>query len=116
MKTTIEENRTGITEETDRYTEEYEKLKNDPRVTLMKNFRQHAVSTTYDHVCHVAEMSHVIQKGLHLHNIDEDSMLRGAMLHDYYQYDTHDKTVSAWRHGTSHAGHSLKNAEMLSSS
>ena len=96
---------------TDAYSEELEKLKNDPRIELMKKYRQHKNSTTYDHVCHVAEMSHKIEKGLHLHDIDEQAMLRGAVLHDYYQYDFRDHPIGPWRHGTSHAGQALENAE-----
>ena len=95
----------------DTYTQEYEKLKQDPRVLLMKQYRQHAVSNTYDHVCHVAKMSHKIEKGLLLRNIDEKSMLRGAMLHDYYQYAFRDHPISAWKHGTTHAGKALENAK-----
>jgi len=95
----------------DTYTQEYEKLKQDPRVLLMKQYRQHAVSNTYDHVCHVAKMSHKIEKGLLLRNIDEKSMLRGAMLHDYYQYAFRDHPISVWKHGTTHAGKALENAE-----
>ena len=93
------------------YTEEYEKMQQYPRVLLMKQYSQHAGSNTYAHVCHVAEMSHKIEKGLRLRNIDEKAMLRGAMLHDYYQYDFRDHPIGPWRHGTTHAGKALKNAE-----
>ena len=97
----------------DTYTEELEELKKDPRVQLMKQYRQHKTSTTYDHVCHVAEMSHKIEKGLRLQNIDEKALLRGAVLHDYYQYAYRDQPIGPYRHGTSHAGQALENAEAV---
>lgn len=93
------------------FNEEYEKMKNDPRILLMKQFHQHAGNNTYDHVCHVAEMSRKIEKGLRLQGIDEKALLRGALLHDYYQYAFRDHPISAWKHGTGHAGTALENAE-----
>ena len=97
-------------EKKDTYTEALEALKNDPDIRVMRQFRQHTVSNTFNHVCHVARMSHKIEKKLHV-KVDEKSLLRGAVLHDYYLYDFREHPMSAYRHGTSHAGTALKNAE-----
>ena len=44
-------------------------------------------------------------------NLDWDSLIRGALLHDYFLYDYHDKTVPRYKHGITHAKRALKNAE-----
>ncbi len=85
----------------------------DPRIRQMKNYEQHTVSTTYDHVCHVARMSNrIVQRmpaGLR-RSVSEQELLRGALLHDYYLYDFRENPMSAYRHGTSHAELALENA------
>ncbi len=85
-------------------------IKRDPKIQRLHKYQQHTVSNTYDHVFHVARMSHTISKNLHL-KVSEDEMLRGAILHDYYLYDFREKPMGAYAHGTSHAAVALKNAE-----
>ncbi len=87
-------------------------LTSDPRIRQMKQYEQHTVSTTYDHVCHVARMSHTIVTKLHI-NCEEEELIKGALLHDYYLYDFRQHPdMGAYEHGTSHAENALKNAEL----
>ena len=42
--------------------------------------------------------------------IDESSLVRGALLHDYSLYDWHDKSARPHLHGYVHPGIALRNA------
>ena len=84
-------------------------LENDPYVKKMEQYSQHRGNNTYQHVRNVAYKSYELAKHFHW-EIDEKSLARGAMLHDYYMYSTKDKGMSAYRHGTSHPGKALQNA------
>ena len=44
-------------------------------------------------------------------NVDRRSLIRGALLHDYFLYDWHVKDGAHRLHGFTHAGCALKNAE-----
>ncbi|MEE0955971.1 MAG: HD domain-containing protein [Eubacterium sp.] len=96
----------------DPYMEELHRFADLPNVKIMGQFSQHKTSNTLAHVCHVATVSHKIEKALFLH-VDEEALLKGAMLHDYYLYDFHQHPVSAYRHGTGHAVIALTNAEKV---
>ncbi len=96
--------------EIDTFDEELEEMKRDPRIQRLRDFQQHKCSNTYDHVFHVARTSHAIEQKLHL-KVDEKSLARGAVLHDYYLYDFREHPMGAYEHGTSHANTALQNAE-----
>ena len=86
-------------------------LRRDERVQSMKTFVQHGTVSTYEHCEHVMEMSYRIDRALHLHS-DLDTLLKGAMLHDFFLYDWHrndDGTHSL--HGFTHAEKARENAE-----
>lgn len=88
-----------------------EDLLHDEEVLRMKNFIQHGELTTYDHVVNVAWTSLKITRSLGL-KVDERSLLRGALLHDFYLYDWHDKNVDRKRfHGFHHPVTAFKNAK-----
>ncbi|MBQ6733758.1 MAG: HD domain-containing protein [Lachnospiraceae bacterium] len=93
----------------DRFHEKLNTFLAHPDVQIMGEFPQHRKSNTLAHVTRVAKRSHGIAKKLHI-KVDEDSMMRGAILHDYYLYSTHDMDMSAYRHVVSHAELALKNA------
>lgn len=79
----------------------------------MKNFKQHGNVSVHDHCLRVAETSLRINeklKKLRMH-LNEREMVRGALLHDYFLYDWHDKKNRLKLHGFYHPGHALKNAE-----
>ena len=91
------------------FLEEMARLENDPAVVKMKEFSQHRGNNTYQHSRNVAYRSYSLAKVLHW-KIDERSLARGAMLHDYYMYSTKDMEISAYRHGTGHPKRALANA------
>lgn len=73
-----------------------------------KSFMQHGTVSVYDHCVSVAETSLKISKKLHI-KVDEDSMIKVALLHDYFLYDWHDKN-HPMLHGFRHPTIAAKNA------
>lgn len=61
----------------------------DPRVQRMKRFIQHGRVTTFEHSLHVARLALLLTEKLGIH-ADKRSLVRTAILHDYYLYDWHD--------------------------
>ena len=90
-----------------------EELQSDERVQQMKRYRQHGKITTFDHCENVARLSCKINDRLHL-NADVPTLVKGAMLHDFYLYDWHneDNGEHHW-HGYIHADKAKENAERL---
>lgn len=74
-----------------------------------KNLRQHGNVTVFEHSLSVAETSLKISEKLHL-KIDEESMVKVALLHDYFLYDWHDDDHPKL-HGLRHATIAAKNAD-----
>lgn len=83
----------------------------EPHVQEMKRYIQHGRVTTYEHCRRVTGLSLKIDRRLHLHS-DLPTLVRGAMLHDFYLYDWHseDNGEHNW-HGYIHAERARKNAE-----
>lgn len=73
-----------------------------------KDFVQHGNTSLYQHCISVAYRSIIIAVKFNL-NIDMRSMVRGALLHDYYLYDWHNKTVREL-HGFHHPRIAYENA------
>ena len=85
-------------------------MKNDGRVRQMRRFTAHGKVSTYDHCCSVASLSSRINRVLKLH-ADEETLLKGALLHDYYLYDWHEEGDGSHKlHGFKHAGTAARNA------
>ena len=85
-------------------------LKNHEKVCEMKNYTQHGKISTYQHCYQVACTSYAMNNKLHLH-ADKKSLLTGAMLHDFFLYDWHDKdNRPKGLHGYRHAKCAAKNA------
>ena len=79
-----------------------------------KNFLQHGTVSVYEHSVSVAIMCISISRFLaHYFYIktDERSLVRGALLHDYFLYDWHVSDKSHRLHGFSHPKIALKNAQ-----
>lgn len=74
-----------------------------------KNFRQHFHCNCYDHSVSVAVLSVQIARVLHI-PVDMRSMVRGALLHDYFLYDWRDGDPSHKLHGFSHPRRAYRNA------
>jgi uncharacterized protein len=86
-----------------------------PKAQVLKTFTQHGETTVFEHCLSVAKfsllMAHFLERTLKI-NIDKDSLVRGALLHDYFLYDWHDKAVPGRRvHGFTHPTTARKNAE-----
>ncbi|MDO4623140.1 MAG: HD domain-containing protein [Eubacteriales bacterium] len=88
-------------------------MERDPRVQLLCNYSQHQGNTTYQHCKNVAMTSYRLAEKLHL-RIDGKSLAVGAMLHDYYLYNTRDMETSGYQHGINHPKIALENARKQS--
>ena len=79
-----------------------------------KEFTQHGETTVFEHCLAVAKFSlliaHFLERTLKI-DIDKDSLVRGALLHDYFLYDWHVKGASEGVHGFTHPRVALKNAD-----
>ncbi len=77
-----------------------------------KEYIQHGSMTVNNHCLNVAKYSLFISRKLPV-CFNEKELVRGALLHDYFLYDWHDKEhVSIFKlHGFYHPGIALTNAE-----
>lgn len=72
-----------------------------------KEFIQHGTTSIYDHCRNVALVSLKIADSFKI-KVDRDSLVKGALLHDYYLYDWHTHKFN-W-HGFTHPKIALENA------
>lgn len=79
------------------------------RLGQLRGFKQHGRTTVYDHVLAVACLALRLSRRLRL-RVDEDSLIRGALLHDYFLYDWHVRNPERPLHGFYHPKAALKNA------
>ena len=77
-----------------------------------RNYIQHGSMPVYRHCMDVADQSIKISKLLRV-NCNERELIRGALLHDYFLYDWHDKYRDNYQrlHGFYHPGIALRNAQ-----
>jgi hypothetical protein len=68
---------------------------------------QHGTTSVYQHSLSVAYLSCLLAEIWNL-QVDWTSMIRGAILHDYFLYDWHVKDPSHRLHGFYHASKALK--------
>lgn len=75
----------------------------------MKKYKHHVKSNAYNHSVKVAYFCyrHYQKFGT---KIDLEEFIRGALLHDYYLYDWHDKKPEHRLHGLMHPRRALRNA------
>lgn len=85
-------------------------LSDNTRFLETKNFIQHGNTTVYAHVIAVAKKSIEVAEKYNL-NVDMDSMIRGALLHDYFLYDWHDGKRERCIHGFTHPMKAYRNAK-----
>lgn len=78
----------------------------------MKSFIQHGTTSVFEHTVSVAKFSLLMAIGLENLGIkfDHRSLVRGALLHDYFLYDWHEKNEYHNLHGFTHPGRSHDNA------
>ncbi len=82
---------------------------NDERFEAEKSFIQHGNTTTHHHSLAVAYVSLYLALRSKK-KLDYKSIVRGALLHDYFLYDWHEKNSYHNLHGYTHAKRSLNNA------
>lgn len=73
---------------------------------------QHGCISVRKHTINVAKVSLLFNERFHL-NCNEKALVRGALLHDFFLYDWHDKDHinPIHLHGVFHPGIALRNAE-----
>ena len=84
----------------------------DPAIQRLKRIPQHKGGTTYAHCVSVAHKAYHLAKRWRW-DIDIRALIRGAMLHDYYLYDTRTMPYSDYRHALVHPRLAVSNAEKI---
>ena len=91
--------------------EELRQVCSSSRMNKSRTFYQHGKINIYVHSLRVAYICYYWVKKYHLH-VDEKALIRGALLHDYFLYDWHDKEHEHKRpHGFFHPSAALCNAK-----
>lgn len=80
------------------------------RILQSRRFIQHGSTSVYSHSFRVAYCSLVFADLLHLQRHQRE-LIRGALLHDYFLYDWHEKDRSHNLHGFRHPFTALRNAD-----
>ncbi|MBQ4529091.1 MAG: phosphohydrolase [Lachnospiraceae bacterium] len=80
----------------------------DRKIQRMSQFIQHGDTTCLMHCKTVAYYSVVFVNKFHI-KVDMKSLIRGALLHDYFLYDWHEQKLGNL-HGFYHPGIALRNA------
>ena len=83
-----------------------------PEFAQMARYPQHGSTSCLAHSIAVAYLSYWLCRRLHL-NIRYKSLIRGALLHDFFLYDWHEKSKDHRLHGFTHPARALKNAEQI---
>lgn len=124
-RATLESLKEGHQRRMEKYRKQYEQRRkfyrllkeNASDILHSENFQktrhhiQHGTMPVYRHCLDVARQSIQINKALGL-GCSERDLIRGALLHDYFLYDWHDKNRENYQklHGFYHPGIALKNA------
>ena len=66
----------------------FKEIVNDERFLKEKEFMQHGTTSVYEHSIYVATTCMKIVNKFNL-KVNEDSLVKGALLHDYFLYDWH---------------------------
>ena len=79
------------------------------RLLEEQNAMQHGSTSVYEHSVNVAYKSLLLVENYRL-PVDKQSLVRGALLHDYFLYDWHEKNKEHSLHGFKHPYFALRNA------
>ena len=80
-----------------------------PGMQIAKENMQHGSVSVFEHSVCVALVCLWLVHRLHL-KVNQRALVRGALLHDYFLYDWHEKDESHRWHGFHHARRALDNA------
>lgn len=83
-----------------------------PKVRQMRSYIQHHKVDCYEHSIFVTFYAFYFARKWHL-NVNLESVIKGAMLHDFFLYDWHHKGDRKGLHGLTHPKVSLSNAEKI---
>lgn len=83
---------------------------NSKSVLSQKEFMQHGKVSVYDHTINVTIHALRIVKKFKI-KVDERSLIRGCLLHDYFLHDWHVNDKSHRLHGFHHARTAMLNAD-----
>ena len=91
--------------------QELEDICKNSRILESHKYMQHGDTSVFRHSVSVAYYSYYLALKLHA-PVNETSLIRGALLHDYFLYDWHDKNRENYQflHGFYHPGIALRNA------
>ena len=81
-----------------------------PGMQRERTLRQHDNVDCFTHSVCVAYMSLRVARALHV-RVEERSLVRGCLLHDYFLYDWHDRAQACRFHTVRHPRIALSNAE-----
>lgn len=90
----------------------YLELANNSSLESMDDYVQHGNTSTLLHSVAVAHFSYLFAKAFRI-KVDAQSLITGALLHDYYLYDWHVHDSSHSLHGFRHPFTSLRNAKKI---
>lgn len=79
------------------------------RLRDTRQYIQHGVTSVYHHSLAVAYYSCWLAEHFHI-AVQKRELIRGALLHDYFLYDWHEKSGRRRFHGFTHPGCALRNA------
>ena len=80
------------------------------RFAMTAQYMQHGGISVQEHCLRVADTSLRIADCLPV-RVNRRNLVRGALLHDYFLYDWHEKDASHRLHGFFHPGKALRNAK-----
>ena len=92
------------------FRQEMERMLACEEIQQMEAFHQHNGNNTLQHVRNVASRSFQLAQKFGW-DIDVKSLVRGALLHDFYLYSVRDQEIGAYDHGIHHPVKALKNAK-----
>ena len=87
-----------------------EELCRQSRLLESHRYMQHGDTSVFRHSVSVAYFSYYLALKMNA-PVDIHSLVRGALLHDYFLYDWHEKNAGHRFHGFIHAGRALQNAK-----
>lgn len=82
----------------------------ESRFLQCKDFIQHGRTTVRRHCIRVAHTAYYMAKRLKL-KVNERELIRGALLHDYFLYDWHEKSLKNSIHGYTHPKAAMNEAK-----
>lgn len=85
-------------------------LNEKSRFPMTKKFMQHGSVSVYEHCVRVAYTSCYLAAAMKI-PVNRRALVRGALLHDYFLYDWHEKNKEHSLHGFFHPRKALQNAE-----